>query len=260
MLQIRSFSAHCVQIAALAFALCSVGNARVTHIVIDETAPMAAPADSPNTGIAYEQIAGRAFGELDPRLAGNAIIQDLVLAKDADGKVRYVASFVIFKPVDMRKASGLMWHDVPNRGRVFPFASQERVQGDIMLASAWQGDNSGATAVRSKASIAGMQFLQLPVARGHGGTPVTGQVLGRIVNRAGMASQALLVQTNPVPYQPVSLDTNQSKLVSRGGESMRGEVFDEVTIAPADWAWARCDAGNPFPGTPDKSQICLRMV
>ena len=258
MLQIGSFSARCVQVAALAFALCSVGNARVTHIVIDETAPMAAPADSPNTGTAYEQIAGRAFGELDPKLAGNAIIQDLALAKDADGKVRYVASFVIFKPVDMRKASGLMWHDVPNRGRVFPFATQERAQGDIMLASAWQGDNSGATAVRSKASVAGMQFLQVPVARGPGGIPVTGQVLGRIVNRAGMASQALLVQTNPVPYQPVSLDTNQSKLVSRGGESTRGEVFDEVTIAPADWAWARCDAGNPFPGTPDKSQICLK--
>ena len=258
MLQIGSFSARCVQVAALAFALCSVGNARVTHIVIDETAPMAAPADSPNTGIAYEQIAGRAFGELDPKLAGNAIIQDIALAKDADGKVRYVASFVIFKPVDMRKASGLMWHDVPNRGRVFPFATQERAQGDIMLASAWQGDNSGATAVRSKASVTGMQFLQVPVARGPGGIPVTGQVLGRIVNRAGMASQALLVQTNPVPYQPVSLDTNQSKLVSRGGESTRGEVFDEVTIAPADWAWARCDAGNPFPGTPDKSQICLK--
>ena len=253
-----SFPARCAQVAALAFALCPPGHARVTRIVIDETAPMAAPAGSPDAGIAYEQVAGRAFGELDPRRAGNAIIQDIELAKDADGKVRYVASFVIYKPVDMRKASGLMWHDVPNRGRVFAFAPQESAQGDIMLASAWQGDNSGATTVRPKASVAGMQFLEVPVARGPGGAPVTGQVLARIVNRAGPASQALMVQTNPVPYQPVTLDTTQSKLVSRGGENMRGEVFDEVTIAPADWAWARCDAGNPFPGTPDKTQICLR--
>ena len=255
---IWSFSARCVQVTTLAFALCSVGYARITHIVIDETTPMVASAGSQNTGIAYEQIAGRAFGELDPKLAGNAIIQDIELAKDKDGKVRYVASFVIFKPVDMRKASGLMWHDVPNRGRVFPFAPQESVLGDIMLASAWQGDNSGATAVRLKASVTGMQFLQVPVARGPGGTQVTGQVLGRIVNRAGMASQALLVQTNPVPYQPVSLDTNQSKLVSRGGENMRGEVVDEVAVPSTDWAWARCGADNPFPGTPDKSQICLK--
>jgi hypothetical protein len=169
-----------------------------------------------------------------------------------------VASFVIYKPVDMSRASGLMWHDVPNRGRVYAFAPQERALGDVMLASAWQGDNSGATAVRAKAGVSGSQFLQVPVARGPGGSPVTGEVFARIVNRSGKASQALLVQTNPVPYKPVTLDTTRSKLVSRGAENQRGEVFDEVTIAPDDWAWARCDADHPFPGTPDPTQICLK--
>src|SRR6185369_16361044 len=71
-------------------------------------------------------------------------------------------------------------------------------------------------------------------ARGPGGAAVTGEVLGRIVNRSGVASQPLLVQTNPVPYKPVSLDTTRSKLTSR------------------------CDTGNPFPGTPDPTQICLK--
>jgi Alpha/beta hydrolase domain len=242
----------------LGIAICATSHARVTRIVIDETLPLPVPAGSPEPAIAYEQVAGRAFGELDPKLPPNAIIQDIELAKDADGKVRYVASFVVYKPVDMTKASGMMWHDVPNRGRVHAFAPQERAFGDIMLASAWQGDNSGATVVRPKASAAGMQFLQIPVARGAGGAPVTGEVLGRIVNRRGEASQPLIVQTNPVPYKPVSLDTSKSKLVSRGGEGMRGEVFDEVTIAASAWAWARCDAGNPFPGTPDPTQICLK--
>ncbi len=239
-------------------ALAGLVDARVTRIVIDETVPLPVPSGSPAPAIAYEQVAGRAFGELDPGLPGNAIIQDIELAKDADGKVRYVASFVIYKPVDMNKASGMMWHDVPNRGRVFAFAPQERAFGDIMLASAWQGDNSGATAVRPTASAAGMQFLQVPVARGPGGVQVTGAVFARIVNRAGKASQPLIVQTHPVPYKPVSLDTSKSRLVSRGGENMRGEVFDEVTIAASDWAWARCDDGNPFPGTPDPTQICLK--
>jgi hypothetical protein len=238
--------------------LCTSSYARVTRIVIDERGPLVPPAGSPAPAIAYEQIAGRAFGELDPKLPGNAIIQDIELAKDADGKVRYVASFVIYKPVDMSKASGMMWHDVPNRGRVFPFAPQEQVFGDVMLASAWQGDNSGATAVRPAASVTGMQFLQVPVARGPGGAQITGEVFGRIVNRAGKASQPLLVQTNPVPYKPVSLDTSKAKLVSRGGENTRGEVFDEVVIAPSDWAWARCNATNPFPGSPDPTQICLK--
>ena len=244
--------------STLALAFCAPGHARVTRIVIDETIPLPMPAGAPASTLAYEQIAGRAFGELDPKLPGNAIIQDIELAKDADGKVRYVASFLIYKPVDMKQASGLMWHDVPNRGRVYPFAPQERAAGDVMLASAWQGDNSGATVVRPKASAAGMQFLQVPVARGPAGASITGEVLGRIVNRSGMASQGLLVQTNPVPYQPVSLDTGKSKLVSRGGENQRGEVTDEVTVAATDWAWAKCDAANPFPGTPDATQICLK--
>ena len=238
--------------------LTMVSHARVTRIVIDATSPLAAPAGAPAGSIAYEQVAGRAFGELDPKLPGNAIIQDIELAKDADGKVRYVASFVIYKPVDMTKASGLMWHDVPNRGRVFPFVPQERAFGDIMLASGWQGDNSGATAVRPTASVAGMQFLQVPVARGPNGTPITGEVFGRIVNRSGKSSQPLIVLFHPVPYKPVSLDTAKSRLVSRGGENQRGEVTDEVVVPPSDWAWARCDAGNPFPGTPDATQICLR--
>jgi Alpha/beta hydrolase domain len=245
-------------VGMLGLILAGVADARVTRIVIDEVRPFAEPAGSPAPAIAYEQVAGRAFGELDPKLPANAIIQDIELAKDADGKVRYVASFVIYKPADLSKASGLMWHDVPNRGRVFPFASAERALGDIMLASAWQGDNSGATTVRPTASVTGMQWLQVPVARGPGGASVTGEVLGRIVNRSGMASQPLLVQTNPVPYKPVSLDSARSKLTSRGGESQRGEVFDEVTIPPGEWAWARCDASNPFPGTPDPTQICLK--
>jgi len=229
-------------------ALVLPAQARVTHIVIDEVTPFSEPSSIP-----YEQVAGRAFGELDPRLPGNAIIQDIELAKDPDGKVRYVATFMLLKPVDMTKASGLMWHEVPNRGRILGLPPQERVFGDVTLASAWQGDNAGATAVRPTASVAGMQWLQVPVAKG-----VTGEVFGRIVNRSGKHSQPLLVQTNPVPYKPVSLDTSKSRLVSRGGESMRGEVIDEQVVPAGDWAWARCDEKTPFPGTPDPTQICLR--
>ncbi|HET7527867.1 MAG TPA: alpha/beta hydrolase domain-containing protein, partial [Burkholderiaceae bacterium] len=68
----------------------------------------------------------------------------------------------------------------------------------------------------------------------------------------------LIVQTNPVPYKPVSLDTRNSRLVSRAAESTRGEVIGETEIASNDWAWAKCDANNPFPGTPDATQICLK--
>ncbi len=248
----RKMFATAIVVCALAVGALPIAHARVTRIVIDETVPFVEPGGA-KPAMAYEMVAGRAFGELDPKLPGNAIIQDIELARDPDGKVRYVATFVIYKPVDLSRASGLLWHDVPNRARVFAMAPQERVFGDVMLASAWQGDNSGATAVRRTASATGMQWLQVPVARG-----VTGEVFGRIVNRSGKNSQPMLVQTNPVPYKPVNLDTTKSRLVSRGGEGMHGQVFDEVAIAPPEWAWAKCDAANPFPGTPDPTQICLK--
>ncbi len=235
-------------------------QARVTRIVIDEVAPLPALAAAAGAtpAIAYRQIAGRAFGELDPALPGNALIQDITLARDADGKVRYVSSFVIYQPVDAKQASGLLWHDVPNRGRVFAMAGPERAAGDSLLASAWQGDNAGNTAVRATAALALGLWLKLPVARGAAGEAITGEVLGRIVNRSGPHSQPLLVQTNPLPYAPVSLDTARSKLVSRGAENQRGEVTDEQLIPAGAWAWARCDAANPFPGVPDAAQICLK--
>ena len=245
-------------VGALALGGAATAHARVTRIVIDEVLPFTESAGSPAQKIAYEQVAGRAFGELDPRLPGNAIIQDIELGRDADGKARYVATFLIIKPKDMRQASGMMWHDVPNRGGAFPMAAQERAFGDVMLASAWQGDNAGRTAVRPTASVTGLHWLQLPVARGANGERITGQVFGRIVNRSGMASQPLLVQTNPVPYQPVSLKSSDSRLTARAGENQRGAVMDEQVIAPGDWAWAHCDANNPFPGKPDPTQICLK--
>lgn len=242
--------------AGIALALIGPGaQARVTRIVIDERQPLPA---AESGDIAFEQLAGRAFGELDPGAEANAVINDVQRAKESDGKVRYVATFVLTKPVDAKQSSGLLWHEVPNRGLRRPNVVAERANGDIDLTSAWQGDNAGATAVRATAAVAQPHWLQLPLARNPDGTPITGLVFGRIVNRAGPASQALIVQTNPVPYKPASLDTRQARLVSRSAESTRGEVIGEVEIAAADWAWARCDAANPFPGTPDATQICLK--
>ena len=232
--------------SAIGLMSATTAQARVTKIIIDETKPMAATAGAAPQAIAYETIAGRAFGELDPKLPNNALIQDIELAKDKDGKVRYVASFVIHKPVDLKNASGLLWHDVPNRGRVYAFSTREQELGDILLASAWQGDNSGNTRVRPVNSAKTGQFLQVPVARQLNGDPITGEVFGRIVNRSGKSSQPLIVQSNPLPYKPISLDTSKAKLTSRAGEGMHGQVIDEVRIADSDWAWGKCDDKTPF--------------
>jgi hypothetical protein len=163
--------------------------------------------------VVHEQIAGRAFGELDPEIPENRIIQDIELGKDRDGKVRYVATFVLTKPVDMSRASGLLWHDVPNRGRPVLLDATERAFGDVGLASAL------GTTVRENMATGANHWLQVPVAKNADGSPVTGLVLARIINRSGSGAQPLIVQTNPVPYMPATLDTSKAKLVSRDHES-----------------------------------------
>src|SRR5919109_5451925 len=135
---------------ALACALAwTQADARVTKLVIDRPAtPLAADPT-------YDTITGRAFGELDPMDAHNALITDITVApRNANGNVEYIATFFIVKPVDMTKSSGLLWHDVPNRGGRITISSDLRAQGDIGLSSGWQGDNAGAnaTAVPANAS------------------------------------------------------------------------------------------------------------
>ena len=241
----------------------AVAEARVTRIVVDDRQPLMT--GTPPVAVpGYEQISGRAFGELDPDDPVNAIIQDIQLAKDPDGKVRYVATFVLTTPTDLSRASGLMWHDVPNRGTPLLIGALERSFGDIGLASAWQGDNAsinptGGTRVRDRQMVGDRHWLQVPVAKNLDGTPITGPVLGRVVNRSGMGAQPLIVQTNPLPYMPATLDTSMAMLVSRDGETMDGVAIGEQPIASGDWTF--CGGGSfadPQPLTALPVQICLK--
>ena len=248
--------------AATVAAMCAplVSQGRVTKIVIDQKVSPAFPIKEggfPTYGAAgqYETLAGKAYGELDPRDPRNAIIQDIQLApKNANGKVEYIASFFLVKPIDMSKASGLIWHDVPNRGRRVVIPAAERIMGDVGLSSGWQGDNAGNTAPGPN-----NDWVTVPIARNADGSTITGQVLARIINRSGPHSQPLIVQTNPVPYKPATHDTRQAVLVSREHESIDGKVTGEKKIPHTDWAWARCGGEHPpFPGTPDDHHICLK--
>lgn len=252
--------------AAVATALlvaAPAADARVTRIIIDSTAAITGQPS-------YEQLTGRAFGELDPSDPRNAIITDLGLApKSANGKVEYIASWRLRKPKEMSQASGLLWHDVPNRGGNVNLSADLFAAGDTQLLSGWQGDDSGNTAVPANAGCLPPyvppcaapalpnHWVKVPVARNPDGSSITGRVLGRILNASGVESQPIIVHSNPLPYKPATLDTAQATLVTRVHETIEGVVTGETTVPSADWAWARCDAANPFPGTPDPTQICV---
>ena len=247
-----------VCIAAAFAAWTPQSEARVTKIVIDRVQALAADP-------AYETITGRAFGELDPNDPHNAEITDLAAAA-GNGNAPYVATFFIVKPIDMSRSSGLMWHDVPNRGGRITISADLRAQGDIGLSSAWQGDNSGnspgaATTVPANADSptpvtpSNNEWVKVPVLNG-----VTGRILGRIVNRSGDGAQPLNVMGNPIPYFPVDVNSNaDDTLRTILHEAIDGKVTEGTIIPNADWKY--CGGGTfaaPLAVTTLPVRVCLK--
>jgi len=262
---VKAFRAPLAACLAAAFAAWGPSaDARVTRIVIDSTdTPLCLARNSSgvctSSDARYEQITGRAFGELDPNDPHNGLITDIQLApRNTNGNVGYIASFIIRRPTGTIEPSGVMWHDVPNRGGDVAFPVDSRAANDVQLLSGWQGDNAGGTAVPANvgclppcAPAFANHYVMVPA------VGVTGQILGRIVNRSGTNSQPLNVMGNPIPYLPATLDTTQASLVTHTKETLRGVATEGETISSGDWAFARCGIqGTPpinygaFPGTP----------
>jgi hypothetical protein len=245
-------------VVLLIAALAVTASARVVKItILKKTSPAfcsGTPPVCPSFGNAgqFETITGLADGVLDPTDPLNAIIQDIQLGKSDDGKVHYTATFQLVKPIDMTKASGLMWQDVPNRGGRLTIVDIEKSFGDVGLSSGWQGDNSGGTSQASSTN----DWVMVPVAHNPDGSTITGTVLARIVNRSGPGSQGLLVQSNPFPYRPFTLDTTQATLTAHTHETMSGVVTVNRVIPSTDWAWTSCtDWAHQVPSD---TQICLK--
>src|SRR3954468_13233591 len=242
---------------AVAIAWAPASQARVTKIIIDRTAALSGDAT-------YETLTGRAFGELDPNDEHNALITDIQTApRNANGKVEYIASFFVVKPVDMSKASGLLWHDVPNRGGRITISSDLRAQGDVGVSSGWQGDNAGATATAVPANAASLtpvtpsnnEWVKTPVLSG-----VTGQILGRIVNRSGPNAAPLLVMGNPIPYFPANVNDNSGATMTiHTKETVNGIITEGGTVPNSDWKF--CGGGTfaaPTPVTALPVQVCMK--
>lgn len=238
---------------AVALMCAPPAEARVKKIVIEKKVSPAFDGRTFGTAGQYETLTGKAYGELDPADPHNANITDIKLAlRGRSGKVEYVATFQLVKPIDMSRSSRLLWHDVPNRGGRITLGA-ERNDGDIGLSSGWQGDAAGRTA-----PAADNDYVVVPIARNADGSLISGQVLGRILNASGPASQPMYVSGNPVPYRPASLDTMKATLTTHASESIDGRIGETATIPSSEWAWARCSAVRPFPGAPDPTQICLK--
>ncbi len=240
----------CGVLFLLLFAILTAPGAAVAQVTRLEILSREPAAGSQVFGAAgaYETIRGRVHGEVDPSDRRNRIVQDIALApRNARGRVEYVATFALMKPVDASRASGVLVYTVVNRGNGAPSAGPD---GHISLVSGWQGDVAP-TAVN--------QTIQVPVARHANGSDVTGPVLARFWDLpAGTTTAAIrLGSLGTAYYPPVALDSSRATLAFHTSETVTGETSGTGTVPASDWAFADCRT-TPFPGTVDATRICLR--
>lgn len=197
----------------------------------------------------YEVIRGRIHGEVDPADARNTIIQDLQFApRNARGRVEYVATFALAKPLDLKKASGMLVYSVVNRGNGDVAPDPD---GHIVLVSGWQGDVAPTSA---------NQTLTVPVAHRPDGSPLTGVVLARFVNiPAGTSSVPLRLGSmdGGPSYPPFDINQPDARLTSAASETTAGVKQGVVQLARTAWSFGDCRT-TPFPGTPDPSRLCVQ--
>ena len=199
----------------------------------------------------YESVKGTFTGEVDPSDPKNAIIQDLGLApRNANGMVEYTSDFTLYKPTDMSKANGVLRYDAPNRGGAVAMDSYFASRGYVFLTAAWQGD---------VAAGPGKLTLNVPVATNADGTSITGtyraELFPPVTTTASLTLPGGQFNGAMLPYAPASMDNTKPgyALTKRINES-----DPRQPIAATDWAFAKCTTANPFPGTPDPANICVK--
>jgi hypothetical protein len=227
-------------------------------ITLEITSTQDVPGHWGNVG-AYEKLTGVLRGEVDPADPHNAIIQDLALAdRNTRGMLEYASEFVMLKPKDMGKASGVLRYDAPNRGNILTSIDPARTPGDavyfergtVLLYAAWQGDVPKSSPQRLT--------LTVPLAHNPDGSSITGPYRAELIPERATLSLPLpggAFNNGMIPYAPVSLDTTTPgyALTRRINE---GDA--RQPIAAGDWTFARCDEAHPFPGTPDPASVCVR--
>jgi alpha/beta hydrolase family protein len=206
----------------------------ITKIIIDSVLSPAFGGVSFGEAGRYEKLAGRAYGELDPRSPLNAVITDIELApRSARGRVEYATDFYILKPVDAVRGNQVLLFDVTNRGNKiaylplnFPFRAppqfppindpcglEDAGTGYLMRQGytiVWTGWDATAPPGNHRMTIT------VPGASA-GGKPIVGPALEEIMvgNLQNVAPHDQ-VFTWPLTYPAATPDKSQATLTVRG--------------------------------------------
>jgi hypothetical protein len=249
-------------------------EARITRIEISRTEPAFGGQSFAPAG-PYRRLIGRAFGEVDPTLAQNTVIQDIDLApRNGRGMVEYATDIDLLTPADPGRGNGTLLFHVVNRGNKLALLTHNdgarasarelnalsnpgdgwmQRQGYTLVFFGWQADILPGD---------GRLTFTVPVAHKPDGSPLTGVVRAELFAWQNTATLPLsagwFTGMTHAAYATVSLD-NATPLSDGFLPTLTvraKEPAPRVPIANADWHFGSCGDGEAV--TPDATHICYR--
>ena len=252
--------------------LAGSAEARITRIEIAKTEPAFGGMSFGTVG-PYERLTGKAFGEVDPKAPGNAIIQDIKLApKNARGMVEYVTDIDILRPVNESKSNGILFFNIVNRGNkgglslfnanvpggaadnnnlVNPGDGFLERKGYTIIWFGWQADVLPGV---------GRMTMSVPVAHNSDGSAITGIVRSELLSRIPTNTLTLSsgwFSANSTAYPTVSTD-NRTPLADGFLPTLtvrRRQQDPRISIPNTEWSFGTCGQ-NGAPQIPSATQIC----
>lgn len=267
-------AARRIALATLALAATTVAaQARIERVEITKVEPAFEGRGFGATG-AYEKLTGKAYGALDPRFPGDAMIQDIELAPHtARGLVEYVTDIEILRPKDRSKGNGVLLVEVVNRGNKLAlrnFNADMPADGADWNAVKSSGDgflmNEGYTVIWfgwQADLVAGNNRVRLaaPVAKNPDGSPIVGVLRSEIVVNQPAKTLPLSAGffTAQVHHAYATASTDNKAAFPDGFRptlTVRAkENAPRVEIPASDWSFASCPDGQPAQAS--DTRVCL---
>ena len=223
----------------------------ITRLGIERKELFADGHEFPVTG-AYEKIAGKLHGEVDPKSRLNQIIVNLDKPpRNRRGHVEYWSDFCLLKPLDIARGNRKIFFDAPNRGskRILSFLNDAPAandpstiehagngflmrQGYTIIWCGWQGDLM---------PLKNWLVMGVPIATDNGEEIVRKVRTEIVVTEEGIKSQPLSGDDRVKSYEAGSFDKSRASLTVR--EKSYGK---RVPVPAAEWefASAEIDAQN----------------
>ena len=258
----------------LAAALAFPTHSEIVKIVIDRRAPVGAAGIS-GSATAYEEVRGRLFGEVDPNRPENSIIQDLDTApRNARGRVEYISTFTLHRPIDATSESGVLLTPIPNRGSRGiaaqrygrSTASVFYDRGYSVLWVGWQADLAERPGADFSAATLTIESMLAPRAQPHSGRAITGPYLVRVPTLGGDGPSGSIMRVDQgragaLAYMPADFDTHKATLTGGPAEDIYGKpTGPRYTIAAQHWEWWNCrtDAAADLRANP--ADLCVKRI